>query len=46
MENAGLGQKISGTYTLTENDLMFMNNYVDCYVEYSRDIEPEWFSWR
>jgi ABC-type glycerol-3-phosphate transport system substrate-binding protein len=40
-ENAGLGQKISGTYTLTENDLMFMNNYVDCFnVEYSRDIEP------
>lgn len=40
-ENAGLGQRISGTYVVKDNDPQFMNNYVDCFnVEYSRDIEP------
>ena len=40
-ENAGLGQRIAGTYHIIDNDLQFMSNYVDCFnTEYSRDIEP------
>jgi hypothetical protein len=39
--NAGEGQKIANTYTITKDHPDYMHNYVDCFnPEFSRDIEP------
>ncbi|MBP5780164.1 MAG: hypothetical protein J6X34_02885 [Clostridia bacterium] len=39
--NAGVGQLISDSYTIIENDWQFNSNYVDAFsAEFSRDIEP------
>ncbi len=38
---AAVGQTIAGSYTVTENDPLTKNYYVDCFSpEFSRDIEP------
>jgi len=40
-KNAGIGQMISDSYHIIENDLQFESNYVDAFsAEFSRDIEP------
>jgi hypothetical protein len=39
--NAGVGQLISDSYTIIENDWQFSSNYVDAFsAEFSRDVEP------
>ncbi len=39
--NAGVGQLISDSYTIIENDWQFNSNYVDAFsAEFSRDVEP------
>lgn len=40
-KNAGIGQKISNSFTVVENDPQFESNYIDAFsAEFSRDIEP------
>lgn len=39
--DAGIGQRISNSYTILQGDLQFQSNYVDAFsAEFSRDIEP------
>lgn len=39
--NAGIGQTVSGMYTIIKDDPIQENNYIDAMTaEYSRDIEP------
>lgn len=39
--NAGIGQPISDSYTIIEDDWQFNSNYVDAFsAEFSRDVEP------